>query len=154
MVTKSWMTVRLRLLPNNLQTDQNYVKSFYSFQLHFLTPRNFRFSCQQQQKNEANAKLNLSQNSVEPSITTFPVVPVHSAAQTESSEAPTNLIDLQKTTPCNNNCNIFQHEETAEDLDPACALLSAHPAPNHKLTYKKPLVITWTDSDVKPSNSQ
>ncbi|XP_046678035.1 uncharacterized protein LOC124365941 [Homalodisca vitripennis] len=106
---------------------------------------NVLHSCQQRHKNEANAKLNLSQNVAEPPV---PVVPVHSATQT-SPEPPSNLIDLHKSTsPCNNNCNIYQNEESPDELHPACALLSSAPT-NHKLTYKKPLVTSWTESDVR-----
>uniref|UniRef100_A0A1B6FSL3 BMP and activin membrane-bound inhibitor homolog n=1 Tax=Cuerna arida TaxID=1464854 RepID=A0A1B6FSL3_9HEMI len=106
---------------------------------------NVLHSCQQRHKNEANAKINLSQNGAEPSI---PVVPVHSATQTPP-ETPSNLIDLHKSTsPCNNNCNIYQNEESPDELHPACALLTSAPS-NHKLTYKKPLVTSWTESDVR-----
>lgn len=106
---------------------------------------NVLHSCQQKRKNEANAKLNLTQ--IVSSDSVMPVVaPVH------TTEPATNLIDLQKSSsPCNNNCNIYHQEESPDDLHPACALLPAAP---HKLTYKKPLVISWTDADIKVSNSQ
>lgn len=110
---------------------------------------NMLHSCQQQNKNEANAKLNLSQNGTDPPP--IPPVPVHSSSQTEAP--PSNLIDLEKSTsPCNNN--IYQHEDSPDVLDPASSLLSSLPSSNHKLIYKKPLVITWNDADIKASNSQ
>jgi len=104
---------------------------------------NMLHSCQQRHKNEANAKLNLSQNGE----VIVPVVPVESS---DREAAPRNLIDLHKSlSPCNNNCNIYRHQDSPEELDPACSVPSSH-----KLTYKKPLVITWTEDDVEASDPQ
>uniref|UniRef100_A0A1B6DJ73 BMP and activin membrane-bound inhibitor C-terminal domain-containing protein n=1 Tax=Clastoptera arizonana TaxID=38151 RepID=A0A1B6DJ73_9HEMI len=105
---------------------------------------NILHSCPQKEKNEANAKLNFSQNL--PDLA--PIVPVH--------DAPTNLIDLHKSTnPINNNnCNLFQKEQSLP-YESNSALLSSLPTNvNSKLTYKKPLVVNWTDSDINPSNSK
>lgn len=113
---------------------------------------NVLHSCQQRQKNEANAKLNLSQNGADVPVPVVSLAPVHSMVQTEPT---TSLIDLQKSSsPCNNNFNIYQQEDSPDDLHAACSLLSSNPSTNHKLTYKKPLVITWSDADAKASNSQ
>lgn len=122
---------------------------------------NVLHSCQQRHKNEANAKLNLSQNGAEVispvvpvPIVPVPVTPIDSSSQTELESAPCNLIDLHKSSSsCNNNCNIYQHEDSPDDLNPACSLLAAVPS-SHKLTYKKPLVITWTEDDAKASHPQ
>lgn len=107
---------------------------------------NVLHSCHQLDKNETNAKLNYSQNSVDPS----------SLVQNVQKETQTNLIDLHKSSSAsnnNNNCNLFQQEPNFScETHSTCALLSTvHPPTNSKLTYKKPLVVNWTDKDVNPA---
>lgn len=107
---------------------------------------NVLHSCHQLEKNETNAKLNYSQNSVDAS----------SLVHNVQKETQTNLIDLHKSTSAsnnNNNCNLFQQEPNFScESHSTCALLSTVNSPtNSKLTYKKPLVVNWTEKDVNPS---
>lgn len=141
----------LLLQHHNDSTNSSFTNSSINRPINHGQGVNVLHSCHQKEKNEANAKLNFSQNIPD---TNVPIVPLHVNLQAEMQP---NLIDLHKSSnPTNNNCNLFQQEQNVPfESHSTCALLSSVPmAVNSKLTYKKPLVVNWTESDINPSNSK